>query len=217
MAGNIQQLSITKLNEKSHEYGTAATSLYESVKSIVESIKGLENYWTGRRMNSIVEKYNSISEALNNDLVFFGSTVSGVLQEILEQYTKMENSGIALNATVNCSIAVDIPRKLPLTTTATVKFEKQRVTNMVSTINGHFASLDTNLAKMINVLDDVAPYSDSLKKLVTNYKAAADSIKSNTTGLKTQLKEQIDKAVSVVNTTEGYNEGDASRIKSGNK
>ena len=215
MAGNIQNLNLNQLQSKIQEYTSAVKGLFTSVDETRKGLIHMKDFWTGKRMNAVLEKYNSVSKTLYNNLAFFQITVGDTLQELLEQYKSMENAGVATDISVKSGIDPTVLEPIPPTSESSVKFEQENVVNLVDVVENHLMNLETDLTKMVNILDDIAPYSDSLNKLVTNYKVIADEIKTKTLDIKTSLKTELDNAVKVVQTTEGYNDSDAGRVQGG--
>lgn len=216
MAGNIQNLNLKQLESKINEYSAEVKNIQENLKNVYQSFITMKQYWTGKQMNNVIGQYNNECDEFYIHLSFFGGTVQSVLKEIYEQYVSMENAGVAQNISYNLVIDDLIKKTIPYTSSEVVKFEQQKVKNLVSTINGYLNNVETGAKKIINILDDIAPYSDSLKKLVTNYKSEGEAVKMHIVGLKTALKSQMERCVNLVINTESYNESDASRIKSGN-
>ncbi len=215
MAGNIQNVNFPKMGERVANYIIRVRSIGTNLKDIKQGIFSLRNYWTGKRMNAIIEKYNSVNQSLLTNFNFFGKTVLHVLCEINAQYQQMENQGIAVDLNDQTNAAVDeIGTAIELTSIENVKFEQDNVVSTVSKINGSFEKLTSDLSAIVTILDDLKTDSDSLNKLVTNYNAVADSMVSNINQIKDSLKTEIDNAVKVVQTTESYNDSDASRIQS---
>lgn len=215
MAGNIQNLNLNQLQAKLQEYQAAVKGLFANANEARNGLISMKDFWTGQRMNAVLEKYNSINKTLYNNLAFFQIKVGDTLQELFEQYKSMENTGVVADISFVSGIDPVLLEPIPLTGVSSVKFEQEKVINLVNVVEDHLMSLETDLTKMINILDDIALYSDSLNKLVTNYKVAADEIKTKTLDMKASLKTEIDNAVKVVQTTEQYNDSDASRVQSG--
>ena len=64
--------------------------LKKSTKIINFIQKRLTNYWTGKRINMLINTYNQMSTKLYDGVVYFQETILGVLGEIYEQYAAME-------------------------------------------------------------------------------------------------------------------------------
>ena len=215
MAGNIQNVNIAQIGEKYAEYSSKLTTLCNDFKKVYSEINNLRAYWTGKRMNAIIEKYNSVSKRMLESVQFFNKTVGPVLLEIRDQYQKMENEGVASNMSGGfIKDFEEIATTIELTSTENVKFEQDKVTSIVASVDGSLDNIGATLATLVNILDELQASSDSLNKLVTSYNSAAETMVSNVTQLKDSLKTEIDNAVKVVQNTESYNDSDAGRVQS---
>lgn len=219
MAGNIQGLNINKLSGDINNYVSETSKMFLCASNVCKDIKQLPSYWTGKRMNDILKTYNSISNKLKTNLHFFDEKVQKALEEIYTQYKKMENEGVASDVSVKGTIKgiEEIPSTIALTPDEPVKFENQKVTNIVKDMNSNLDKMESHLNQMLGILDSIAPYSDSLNNLVKYYKEAGNTVKTTLLNLKQQIYSKVGTNEYVVKYTEEYNESDASRIKGGNK
>ena len=211
-------MSTSRLGNKVSDYTGKILKVKESLIDIHQSIFTLRTHWTGKRMNAIIDKYNSVSKSLLDNYFFFSRTVLNALAEIHAQYVQMEQNGVAVNLTNSDSANVgidEITKPIEATAIENVKFEQEQVTSTVSKINSDFENLTNDLSTITNILDDIKADSDSLNKLVMNYNSASASMIANITQLKESLRTEIDNAVKVVQTTESYNDSDASRVQAG--
>ena len=218
MAGNIQSMSFSKLSSRLHDYIVKVLKIKESLLDVHHSISTLRTYWTGKRMNAVIDTYNSVNKALLNNYFFFGRTVLNALAEIHAQYAQMEQNGVAVNLNNSDSVNVgieEIEKLIETTSIENVKFEQEQVISSINKIDSDFENLTNDLSTIIGILDDLKTDSDSLNKLVTNYNAASASIVSNIMQIKETIKTELDNAVKVVQTTEAYNDSDASRVQGG--
>ena len=62
MAGNIQSLNLNQLQAKLQEYQIAVKGLFTNANEARNGLISMKDFWTGRRMNAVLEKYNSISK-----------------------------------------------------------------------------------------------------------------------------------------------------------
>ena len=124
--------------------------------------------------------------------------------ELILSLIKKQKSGSKINLPLNLQVIVNYDY---------VVFEQEKVVSIVTSIEGSLENAQTTLSSLINILDDLKPCSDSLNKLVTNYNSVSESMVSNILQVKESLKTEIDDAVKVVQTTEGYNDSDASRVQ----
>ena len=217
MAGNIQNLSLAQLKNNYETYRSKVTNIRDNLYDIYMGILTLTTNWTGRRMNAIIEKYNTeLVPKVIPVYDFFADTVSNILQEICEQYESMENSGTAQDVSHKGLNYPAIHKEtLDLTTIETVKFEQEAVLSKVDTIISNLDNLEANVTNIVTILDELSSASDSLNKLVTNYHSQSDSLVSTVKEVQETLKTEVNNAVKVVQTTESYNDSDASRVQTG--
>ena len=215
MAGNIQNVNIALLKAKYEDYCQKVNEIGGDFHRVYIGVLNLDTFWTGKRVNAIIEKYNSVSKTLVEHYHFFDTTVRSALLEIISQYESMENKGIAEDLNLVGLTQLDfIADPIKLTTTENVKFEQDGALKYTNQIEDNLQDLGNKLPVMISILDEFKTYSDSLNKLVTNYTAAAESIISTLSQIKETLRAEVESAVKVVQTTEGYNDSDASRVQS---
>ncbi len=217
MAGNIQNLSLSQLRSNYETYRGKVNNIRDNLYDIYMGIFTLTVNWTGKRMNAIIEKYN-------NELVqkvipvydFLADTVSNILQEICEQYESMENAGTAQDISHRGLMYPAIHKEtIELTTIENVKFEQDAVLSKVSTITSNLDNLEANITNIVSILDELSSASDSLSKLVTNYHSQSEALVNTVKEVKETLKNEVNNAVKVVQTTEAYNDSDASRVQGG--
>ena len=216
MAGNIQNVNIAQLRAKCEEYKDKVAWIQSSMSEVEMGMQSIKMHWTGKRMNAVLEKYNSLSKNFITAINFFNKTVGNTLEEIVAQYESMENKGVAENLTItNKSTLETVIYQLELTSTENVKFEQERVQAETIRIIGNLDQLGVRLDEAVGILDEIKPASDSLQKLVTSYNAESATVISNLKEIKETLRAEVDNAVKVVQTTESYNDSDAGRVQGG--
>lgn len=217
MAGNISNLNVQNLEAKIKEYYGTVSKL--NIYDYTLAIKRLPQYWTGKAVNDIIEEYNRISTSLYEGCVYFEETVLGTLGQIYEQYLSMEN-GKPLNinqkrvsSVPQMSSAKGIKQKISITSTTDVKFDEANVDKEVKKIYNAIDSTNATLRTLTTKLDDLEPYSDSLRKLVVSYRAKSRTLTAEIISLQSNLQEIIHKSVSAVKVTEkAYNESDVKKM-----
>lgn len=210
MAGNIQGFTLAQVQAKCEEYNQKLNQI--NILDLQLDFTKLTQHWTGKVANSVIEKYNSIIDELYFDYLFFKNTARNILREIYLQYENMENKGVAQD------ITIEIPDAMPsldidLTSPETIKFDQEQVISITNNITDNLDNMEIKFKEMVGILDDLSSCSDSLNSLVTKYNAHAENIVSSVKTLKDELKSCVSEAVKTVQTAEGYNENDASRIQ----
>ena len=216
MAGNIQNVNIAQIKAKCEEYKEKVRWIQSSMSEVEMGIQSLRMHWTGKRMNAVIEKYNSVNKNFITAFDFFNKTVGNTLEEIIAQYESMENKGTAENIVVTNNLTLEnVIHQIELTSTENVKFEQEQVTSQATRVIGNLDQLGVKLDEVVGILDEIKPASDSLEKLVTSYNAESETIITNLKDIKETLRAEVDNAVKVVQTTESYNDSDASRVQGG--
>ena len=216
MAGNIQNVSLAQLKVKSEEYMEKVRWIQSNMSEVDMGIASFRLHWTGKRMNAVIEKYNSVNNTFITAFNFFNKTVGNTLDEIIAQYEQMENQGVAENLTITNNLTLEnCIHQIELTSTENVKFEQEPVMTQYNRVIGNLDQLEGKLNELVGILDEIKPASDSLEKLVTNYNAQSEIVIANLRKVRETLRAEVENAVKVVQTTEGYNDSDASRVVSG--
>ena len=210
MAGNITKLSLTELKRKINDYENASEKLYRNYDDVHDGVEKLRKYWTGNRINMFITTFNTANKTMFAGIQFFTDTVYNVLDEVYVQYCKMEK-GTPKN--VSRSQGQGIENNIGLTDANTIKFTDSKVKSLSNDIQTKLTKVRTNVKSLVNQLDSLSAYSDSLKTIVTKYKATAENLDKTLNKLKVELSNALEKAVKDVQTTESYNESDAKKIK----
>ena len=215
MAGNIQKVSLQTLSTEIRDYYNLVCKL--DVYGVTLAIKRLTKYWTGKRINMLINEYNQMSTNLYDGVVYFEETILGVLGEIYEQYLAMEKGQPydvvkeKISTLPQMSAAQGIKVKIPTTDESTIKYEAANVEKEVRVIRDAIEKTKATLKSLTNKLDSMATYSDSLKTLVTTYQSKSKVLSTNLSSMEEKLLTQVNKAVNDVKVTEQYNEKDARR------
>lgn len=210
MAGNIQNVNLTKLKSEVDDYTALAKKLSAEVMQVSDNLVKLKSFWTGKRVNTVINLWNQNGAKLIDNVNYFSNTIRAILNEIYEQYVRME-AGKPENISTPMTSSVST---IPLTDANTIKFDQANVTKIVNSITTNNQNVSSYLKTLVNKLDGMQAYSDSLKSLATNYKTAANSIQGSISNIINEINTESNKALNDVKLTEGYNEADAARAKS---
>lgn len=213
MAGNIQGLSLAQLDEVRTRYNQTLQNIRTTLNNVTSEFQNLKNSWTGKRMNAVIDKYNEANKKISTAYNFFDKTVYSVLHEIWLQYYTMENEGRASDQTTISTGLEYTVTLIEATDTENVKFEQELVLSTSNNVTGNLDDVVNKFVGLVDMLDELAPCSDSLNKLVTTYKSHAETVVSSLKEVKETLSSEINDAIKVVQTTEGYNDNDANRIQ----
>ena len=212
MAGNIQGLNLAKLKEVEKNYQSVALKVNERLVTINLDIEDLTKNWTGKNVNSVVNVWNN-SVASIEQYASFTRKVYDNLFSIEQQYSKMEtgkagdvNSDQAMKHWGECT-------KVKLTDETTIKYNKSGVEPTIKDIENMVKQNESDLKKLLTILDNIQTYSDSLKSLVQNYKATIGTVQSGLVKICNLVMQEAKNAANTVNTTEAYNETDAKKIR----
>ena len=212
MAGNIQNVDMGQLNLILNEYINNCQRLNVQTGMVEETLKSMRQYWTGKRMNAILNVWNSMNVTIYESVKFFIEDVNQVLSEIALQYKNME-AGKAINLSAQTLTALkSLQNPIPLTSETQIKFLQANVLKCQSSLNEYLTGSITAAKELVTRLDKLQQYSDSLGNLVTKYKAKSTSLQRTFVKLNTTLTNIVNDAIKVVQTTESYNEDDVKRI-----
>lgn len=214
MAGNISNLSLTQLKSKINAYEKANQKLYEDYLDVYNSMEKLRTYWTGKRINMLLENFNTYNKDMFAGVQYFTDTVYNVLDEVYNQYSKMETGK---PANVTRSRGMGTMDKIALTDANKIKFDLTKVTSLSKTIQSKLSSVSTDLKNIVDDLDGISAYSDSLKTISNNYKTTASNLKKTMDKLKGEMTSALEKAIQDVKSTESYNESDAKKLNTTTK
>ena len=217
MSGNIQNVNLQKLDEDIYSFAQYVFDVYGHLLEISDNIKTMSTYWTGKRINSVINLWNNSSPKLYEGHFYFWGKINTIIQEIWNQYNSMENGYPHDINLQNGGYNQDLLKKIPLTDSTTIKFDKGNVERVKTNIEELINLSNSKVSKFVDLLDEIATYSDSLKSLAINYKSNATNITSTLKGLQNNLLEEIQKAINDVDVTESYNEADAKRASTTSK
>ena len=104
--------------------------------------------------------------------------------------------------------------KIALTDESTIKFDANKVKNIVSNIQSKNTELKADLKKLVSFLNNMGQYSDSLTQLRNSYNAKATELTNSINSIYDTVHSAFNTRMEMVNTTEaGYNEADVKRAK----
>ena len=215
MAGNIQGIDKIQLKNAINQYGARASELKSNLYWIDNCIDLMIKNWTGKRMNKIINIYNNMCDSLYRSAKFFDEDVRNILQNIYQQYLKMEDEGITINFTSSTAgfVPVSIKTKITLTDENHIHFIEKDVLDIQTRINKYFSKVLEVSNILVSSIDVIGQYSDSLANLKEVYTKHAISIKDNLTMLKETLEKNISEAINIVRTAERYNESSVNELK----
>lgn len=213
MAGNIQNVNNEKLNLDIQEYENLAENLHGCLINIHQDINEIKTYWTGKRINQLITRWNNSFDAIKANGTYFVVKIKAILMEIRNQYYSME-SGKAADSSIGYEMGMGEIEKIELTDETTIKFEKENVESIVNKIETEISKAKQTLENLINQLDSIQNYSDSLKSLHSTYQNTAESVKQDLYTLGEGIQEELRQAINDVNSTEELNEADAKRAGS---
>lgn len=214
MAGNIQNVNLAKLKAEIDDYDAVANKLHQSVSSISTNMKNLTTCWTGKRVNTILNLWNSNLKSIDDQTFYFAMKIHLILLEIYDQYNALEK-GAPKDSSYGYGWGGIL--KAPLTDENKISFDQARATTIVKEIDKEKTNVQSYLKQLVTKLDSMQAYSDSLKTLATTYKATATSLEKSLFTLCNNIGTEANKAIQDVKTTEGFNESDAARAKSTNQ
>ena len=209
MSGNISNLSLSQLKSKINAYEKANQALYSDYLDVYNAMESLRKHWTGKRVNMLIEKFNAFNTQMFSGVQYFTDTVYNVLDEVYNQYSKME---LGKPANVSRNRGMGTMGKIALADATKIKFDATKVTSLSKTIQSGLTKVNKDLTNIVDDLDAISAYSDSLKKMSSNYKTTASNLKKQMNTLRQEFTTELEKAISDVKTTETYNESDAKRL-----
>ena len=214
MAGNIQNVNLQKLKSEINEYSSIANKLHNSLTNVCTDMKNFKTCWTGKRINQVINVWNNNYSAISDNVFYFAMKIELILNEIYNQYTSMEK-GAPKDSSYGYGWGGIL--KVELTDEANIKFEKTKAETLAKNISAEVSKANTYLKQLLNKLDSMQAYSDSLKTLSTTYKSMANSVSQTLNKLCNTIQTELTKALNDVKITEQYNEKDAKRASSTDK
>lgn len=218
MAGNIQNLNLSQFNAKCEEYTEKVRSIGENCNELYMGMIGFGSCWKGQRINAVYEKYNEVRLRFYDFFQFCSNQVYSVLNEIYGQYMAMENEGKAEDLG---PISANFPSSYynlsyevrDYTPGDKIVFLQEEVVKQVDKVKVSLDNMVNQIPALVDMLDDIAGWSDSLNTLSQNYHARAEALTSAVKEARDTLVAQFEQEMKTVQETEGYNENDAGRIQ----
>ena len=211
MSGNIQNVNLQKLRGEIDDYYSIASKMHTCLCNVSDDMKKFSTCWTGKRINQLLNVWNQNYSAISDNCFYFAMKIKLILNEIYNQYVSMEN-GAPKDATSGYGFGGIL--KVPLTDESNIKFDRSNAEAISKDIMSEVNKANSYLKQLINKLDSMQAYSDSLKTLATTYKSTANSVSQTLSKLCQTMQTEIKKALNDVNITEQYNESDAKRASS---
>ena len=211
MAGNIQDLNLIKFENEIREYEGLASILEMYIRNIYNNLKRFPTYWSGKRANVVISKWNNSYKTINSQMFYFTRTMSTLLWEMRDQYQAMEQ-GTPKKSNRKSWTGAEL-NSVPLSNSSIIKFEQTQAKQIISGISTNGTNVNATIKKMINKLNGMQNYSDSLKKLVTTYNENATRLQRSIISLINSIQDEAQKAYNDTTTTEAYNETDVKRAK----
>ena len=144
-------------------------------------------------------------------MFYFTRTMSTLLWEMRDQYQAMEQ-GTPKKSNRKSWTGAEL-NSVPLSNSSIIKFEQTQAKQIISGISTNGTNVNATIKKMINKLNGMQNYSDSLKKLVTTYNENATRLQRSIISLINSIQDEAQKAYNDTTTTEAYNETDVKRAK----
>ena len=213
MAGNIQNVNLAILKSEIASYYNITKNLQTSAENLCVHLINIKNFWTGKRINTIINLWNNNYKKIITCIDYF-FTINSILNEIYNQYISMEK-GTASSSSIK-KLNWNGVNKISDTDETTIKFVKETVESEAKWFNESSSKINTSIAKLVNQLDAMQRYSDSLKTLTSNYRTAATELRIILNNLTDTISTELTKAINDVKLTEQYNEADAKRASSTN-
>ena len=212
MAGNIQKVNLANFKKEVGEYTTLTIKISNEWYEVYKNMSKIPTYWTGKLANKTISVWNNNLNLIETNSRYFQNTITDILLQIVDQYQAMEN-GKPFDS--KCGLATyPYGKQIPLTDESTIKFDKTNVETILKNIESSRISLNAKYNDLINRLDSMQGYSDSLKTLSITYKEKGTELKKVLQDMIHNIKQYVADYVSFVNTTEsGFNEEDVKRAK----
>jgi len=210
MEGNIQGLNLIQLEQDYNQYVNLAYNLALAVQRINTRIKALTKCWTGKRVNGIINLWNTNYPSLNEKVHYFDTKVVNDLSTIIKQYKTME--GIT-STTMSVPATVEL-KKVASVNNNVISFDKGQASNIIRNISNDNNNVISYLKVLSTKLDSIQSYSDKLKAFLANYKLNCSSLQKTITSICSTINDEAKKALNDVITTETYNELDAKKASS---